>query len=275
MELFRKIAIVGVGLIGGSIGLAVKKRKLADEVIGIGHRQESVTRALKVEAIDEGTLDISKISDADLVVLAAPVTEILNILPELNKFVKKDGLIIDVGSTKLEITRLAKKSGLNFIGCHPLAGTEKKGPQNAKAGLFKDSLCVITPSAEVKKENLKKIEIFWQALGAKPKVLDAATHDRIIAFTSHLPHIVVFSLINCIKGPYLKFAAGGLKDTTRIGQSDPLLWRDIFLTNRKELLKAIKDFKKSLNRLEALVYKNQPNKLESYLKEARDKRNGF
>ena len=116
------------------------------------------------------------------------------------------------------------------------------------------------------KSGLEKVKRFWQGLGAKVKVLDARTHDKILAFTSHLPHLVVFGLLDCLKSDYLEFAAGGLKDTTRIGLSDPLLWRDIFLTNRKEVLKAIKAFKKSFKRLEETIVRNQPGKLVSLLR---------
>lgn len=275
MRLFKKVAIVGVGLIGGSLGLALKKRGLTDKVIGIGHRRASIDQALKIGAIDEGYLSLEKVKGADLVILAAPVGEIINILPRLKECISKDCLVIDAGSTKVEIMRQAKKSGLNFIGCHPLAGMEKKGPQNARPDMFEGSWCLIVPQKRTKKTDLEMVQGFWRGLGAGTKVLSALSHDRILAFTSHLPHIVVFGLLGCLKNDYLKFAAAGLKDTTRIGLSDPILWRDIFLTNRKEVLKAIKSFKKSLSRLEEAIAASRPEKLASCLKNSRNKRNGF
>lgn len=275
MKLFDRVAIVGVGLIGGSLGLAIKNKGMAKKVIGIGHRRKSIDEAIRRKAIDEGYLDLRKIKDADLIILAAPVKEIINTLPKLSRLISRNCLVIDVGSTKAEIMNAAKKSGIKFIGCHPLAGMEKKGVENAKSAIFQDALCLLVPLENTSDEALGKIQRFWRALGARIKVIDAKGHDRILAFVSHLPHAVVFSLIDCISLKFLSFAASGLRDTTRIGLSDPFLWRDIFLTNRKELLSAIKNFKNSLARLEFLIKNNQPGKLAAYLQKARAKHNEF
>lgn len=273
--LFKNIAIVGVGLIGGSLGLAIKKKKIAKKVIGIGHRKQSIRQALRQRVIDEGYLDLRNIKDADLVILATPVSQIMSMLATLSQYVSKGSLVVDVGSTKSEIIRIAERSGLEFIGCHPLAGMEKTGVQNAKDDLFAGSLCLVVPTKNTQKESLRKIQRFWKTLGARAEALDAASHDRILAFVSHLPHAAAFGLIDCIKPAYLRYAAGGLKDTTRIGLSDSRLWRDIFLTNRKACVQAIKSFKQSLARLEFLIKTNQPKALASYLERARNKRNGF
>ena len=199
MRLFKKIAIVGVGLIGGSIGLAIKKKGLAGKVIGIGQRRKSLDEALAIGAVDEAYLDLGNINGADLVILAAPVSEIIKIIPRLPGLVDKDTVIIDAGSTKSEILKTAQRYKLNFIGCHPLAGMEKKGSQYARDSLFENSWCLVTPSRGTDKSGLEKVKRFWRALGAKVKVLDARTHDKILAFTSHLPHLVVFGLLDCLK----------------------------------------------------------------------------
>jgi len=272
MKLFSRVAIIGVGLIGGSFGLALKKKALAKEIIGIGHRQKSIDQALRVRAIDQGYLGLDSIRGADLVVLSAPVKEIINILPKLKNLISEDCLIIDAGSTKSEIIKIAEKHRLRFIGCHPLAGMEKKGPENARADLFKNSLCLLVPPKKYSPQDLSRVKKLWEALESRTMVLNSARHDRILAFTSHLPHAVVFSLIDCLKSDYLKFGAGGLKDTTRIGLSDPLLWRDIFLTNRKELLSAINTFEKSFQRLKSLIKNNNDGALRAYLEKSRDKR---
>ena len=232
MRLFNKVAIIGVGLIGGSIGLVLKKKGLTGKIIGIGHRQKSINQALMAGAVDAGYLGLGQIRGADLVILAAPVKEIINILPKLKNLITKDCLIIDAGSTKSEIIKTAEKHKLRFIGGHPLAGMEKKGPENARADLFKNSLCLLVVPKKYNPQDLNRVKKLWEALGARTLVLNSARHDRILAFTSHLPHVVVFSLLDCLRSDYLKFGAGGLKDTTRIGLSDPLLWKDIFLTNR-------------------------------------------
>lgn len=273
MSLFKKVSIVGVGLIGASIGLAVKNKKLSEKVIGIGHRKQSIQEALKIGAIDRGYIELKEIKNSDLVILAAPVRQILHILPKLHKFISRDCAVIDVGSTKSEIIKAAKKNGVEFVGCHPLAGMEKKGPQYAKADMFFGSLCILVPLAITKKETLNRIRVFWNKLGADTKVLDAENHDHIISLVSHLPHVVAFALIDSIKGDYFPFASGGLKDTTRIAMSSPLLWTDIFLTNRKELISAIRNFKKSLSLLEFFIKHNRTKELAAYLKKASDKRN--
>lgn len=273
MSLFKKVSIVGVGLIGGSIGLDIKNKKIAEKVIGIGHRKQSIQEALEIGAIDGGYLELKEIKNSDLVILAAPVRQILNILPKLHKFINRDCVVIDVGSTKSEIIKAAKKSGLEFVGCHPLAGMEKKGPQYAKMDMFSGSLCILVPLEITKKETLNRIRVFWNKLGADTKVLDAKSHDRILSLVSHLPHIVAFALISCIKENYFPFGSGGLKDTTRIAMSSSLLWRDIFLTNRKELMSAIRNFKNSLSRLEFLIKHNRGRELAAYLKKASNKRN--
>ena len=275
MRLFNKVAIIGVGLIGGSIGLVLKKKGLTGKIIGIGHRQKSINQALMAGAVDAGYLGLGQIRGADLVILAAPVKEIINILPKLKNLITKDCLIIDAGSTKSEIIKTAEKHKLRFIGGHPLAGMEKKGPENARADLFKNSLCLLVPPKKYSPQDLSRVKKLWEALESRTMVLNSARHDRILAFTSHLPHAVVFSLIDCLKSDYLKFGAGGLKDTTRIGLSDPLLWRDIFLTNRKELLSAINTFEKSFQRLKSLIKNNNDGALRAYLEKSRDKRNGL
>lgn len=275
MRLFNKVAIIGVGLIGGSLGLALKKKALAKEIIGIGHHQKSIDRALRVGAIDTGYVELGKIRGADLVILAAPVKEIITILPKLKNLISEECLIIDAGSTKSEIIKISQKHKLRFIGCHPLAGMEKKGPENAREDLFKGSFCLLVPPKKYNPQDLSRVKKLWGVLGAKVLVLNPAEHDRIVAFTSHLPHAVVFSLLECLRSEYLKFGAGGLKDTTRIGLSDPLLWKDIFLTNRQQLLLAINTFEKSLRRLKCLIKNNNDRALRVYLEKARDKRNGL
>lgn len=273
--MFDRVAIVGVGLIGGSVGLAIKEKKIAKKVIGIGHRRESIRQALKQGAIDEGYLDLSKVKGSGLVILAAPVLQIMSILPRLSQYVTRDTLVMDVGSTKSEIIKTAQKSGLEFIGCHPLAGMEKKGPQNARSGIFKGSLCLIVPSKKAKDSSLRGAIKFWKAIGARIEVLDSSIHDRILAFVSHLPHAAAFGMLDCIKPDYLRYAASGLKDTTRIGLSDPHLWRDIFLTNQKELLRAIASFRSSLTRLESLIKNSHSEALVAYLEKARNKSRTF
>lgn len=273
MRFFNTIAIVGVGLIGGSIGLRIKKKKLAKKIIGIGHHQNSINKALKLGAIDEGSLNINEIRNADLVILAVPVSAIIEFLPKTAKIVKKDCIVIDVGSTKSRIMACVDKLNIEFVGCHPLAGLEKRGVGSARSDLFEKSLCLMVNSNKASKKTLDSVKKFWNILGAKTKHLSASEHDRILAFVSHLPHALAFSLMDCIASKYLPFGAGGLKDTSRIALSDCGIWRDIFLSNKEEVLKAIARFKHSLSALESSIRRSQSKKLELYLRKSREKRN--
>lgn len=275
MKLFNKIAIVGVGLIGGSIGLAIKKKKIANKVIGIGHHKKSIKLALKIKAIDEGSLDINKVKGADLIILATPPQAIIDIFPKLSKLIGEKPIVIDVGSIKEKIIEAASKTGINFIGCHPLAGLEKKGPENANTDMFSGSICLLTPPKKTSAEAMKKIRALWKTLGSKTIVISAREHDNILSFVSHLPHAVIFSLMDCIDKDSLKFASTGLKDSTRIASSDPIIWRDIFLTNKKELLLAINKFKKSISRIEFLIKNGRSKDLALFIEKSRNKRNEF
>lgn len=278
MVLFKKVAIVGVGLIGGSLGMAIKKKKLAESVFGVSRHIKTIDIAKRKKAIDKGSVSLSIIiKGADLIILATPVHHILKILPQVFKLAKQDTLIIDVASTKGEIIRAVVKYGKakNFVGCHPLAGSEKRGIINAQADLFKDSLCVLVPLKNTGSMALEKAGRFWQALGARTARLSAKEHDKILALTSHLPHIAAFSLINSIPERYLKFSASGLKDTTRIASSDPQVWQDIFMSNKRELSGALNILQRNLARFKQILLKGDSNALARFLRQAKSKRDSL
>lgn len=279
MKLFDKIAIIGVGLIGGSLGMAIKKKGLAREVIGIVRRKKTIIEAIKRGAIDKGTRDLTAIKEADLIILATPVNTIINLLPKVTRLAKKGAIISDVGSTKEEIFKkvnnLFKKKSIDFVGTHPLAGIEKKGIIFAKSELFQGTLCILTCLKNTKPRTIKKLKRLWQKIGTRVIFLDPQEHDLILAFVSHLPHIAAFSLINTIPKEYFNFASTGLKDTTRIAASDPLIWRDICLTNRDALLKAIKEFQKTLEKFKYLIRKKNSKGLKDILEKAKLKRDGL
>jgi len=260
MKMFNKVVIIGTGLIGGSLGLDLRKRHLAAQVIGLSRKKENANLAQKSGAIDSVGSSLDVVKDADLVILAAPVNVIIDMAAKIADKLKKDCVVIDVGSSKEKI--VSKLSGLipNFLGCHPLAGSEKRGAANLKAGIFNGSLCVITPTPKTGKKTLKKIKLLWQKLGATVVILSAKKHDRILASTSHLPHAVAFSLIGSIPDQFLSLSSGALKDTTRIASSDANLWSQIFLSNRSNLLTAFSSFQIKLNALK-LALKNKNKKL--------------
>ncbi len=272
MALFKKVAIIGTGLIGGSAALAMKKKKLARRIVGVSRHKSSLIQAKRAHIIDEGSQDLSVIRGADLLIFATPVNTILKLAPLAAKIIHKDALVTDVGSTKEEIVLKLSRIFPNYIGSHPLAGSEKRSVKNAQIDMFKDSICILTPTKGTSVKALRKTSAMWKKLGAKVLLLSPDIHDEILASVSHLPHAIAFSLIGAVPDKHLKFGASGLKDTTRIALSDSTLWADIFLSNRKNMLNAIKLFKGNLSKLSLALEKEDRGSLIRILKKAQRKR---
>jgi len=272
MKMFNKVVIFGTGLIGGSMGFALKRKGLSGQVIGLSLHRRNAELARKIGAIDRAGSSLEEAQDADLVILAAPVEAIINIAPDLAKRLKKGCLVIDVASTKEKIVSRLSRLIPDFVGCHPLAGSEKKGISNAQVDIFAGSICIITPAFNTKKTALNKAKSLWHKLGARILLMPAARHDRILAFTSHLPHAVAFSLIGSIPDKFLKISSGGLADTTRIAGSDELLWSQIFLSNRKNLLSSISSFQTKLASFKLALANKDRKRLIKTLAAARKKR---
>ena len=272
MPLFKKVAIIGTGLIGGSLALRIKNKKIAREVVGVSRHKKSISLALKMKAIDKGSLSLKIIKGADLLIIATPVDTIIGLKDEILKYIDKNCIITDVGSTKEKIVDQLEGSLPNFVGSHPLAGSEKRGMVNASASIFNGSLCILTPTKKTTSVSFKKIKRFWKRLGVKVIILTPGIHDKVFSFVSHLPHIVAFSLINTVPVGLLKFSSGGLKDTTRIAASDSALWRDILLSNRNNLLNAIRLFEINLSKIKSTIRKNDSQALVRILLQSKKTR---
>ncbi len=282
MKRFNKIVIIGVGLIGGSIGLAVKQRKLAKTVLGICRRKVSAKAALKARAVDVATSSYEKgLKGADLIIVATPVGKIVDAVKRITKFSKKKVIVTDVGSTKEKIVKEASRilpRHIKFIGAHPMAGSEKSGIQNADKNLFVNSICILTKTSKTDKRALGIVKKFWQGLGASCRILSPAEHDYYISLISHLPHIVAASLAAAVstEPKSLNYASTGFKDTTRIAASEPNLWQDIFMTNRIRILSSLAGFKKMLAQIEHSIRVGDGKYLKNVLmksKKVRDKLN--
>jgi len=273
MRLFKEVVIVGPGLIGGSIALGLKRKKIAGRVTGISRRQRTIALAKKIKAIDRGSRDLRLSKDADLVVLAAPVDAILKIAERLKGIIRKDCIVIDVGSSKEKIVKKLQNLFPLYLGTHPLAGSQHQGIASASQDLFCGSLCVLTPTKKTHPRVLRIIEKFWRSLGARVVFLTPAYHDKAIAMVSHLPHSVAFALMAAIPGNYLKYGSSGLSDTTRIAGSDSALWADIFLSNRKNILGSIGIFQKNLFKIRTAINRGDRKALLKVLKAAQVKRN--
>ena len=275
-HMFRKVTIIGAGLIGGSIGMAIKKQRLAREVIGVSRQHSSLVHALKNRAIDRGSHDIKKsVQDADFVILATPVKAIIEILPQISGSLRRGAIVTDVGSTKETIVEAAQKclpAHAFYIGSHPLAGSEKKGAAFSSAELFQDSICILTPTDKTNKQTLEKVKSFWTKLGANVKPLSPSDHDKVLAYISHIPHLMAYSLMNVVPAEYLEFASQGLRDTTRIASSDPEMWSDICLVNSTPIVKSLDEVVKILSTFrKSIVSKDEQHLVENFRK-AKNKR---
>jgi prephenate dehydrogenase len=280
MRQFNRVTIIGVGLIGGSIGLAIKKNGLAKEVVGIFRHRRTLKNALRRKAIDKGFMNIRDgVRNADLVVLATSVSSIVRIGLEAMKYAKMGAVLTDVGSTKNciveKLEKAARSYSVNFVGSHPMAGSERASVEFARKDLLEGSPCIVTKTAGTNKPALKKIMNFWKSLGGYVKVMTPCQHDRSVALISHLPHIVAFSLAGAIPERELIYAAEGFKDTTRVASSDPDLWADIFLTNKKEAIKACRMFENSYNGIVKALAKSDRRGIVKALGRAKAKRDKF
>ena len=280
MRQFDKVVIIGVGLIGGSIGLAIKKNDLAKEVIGVFRRQATLKKALKRRAVDKGFMNVrTAVRNADLIILATPVSSIVHIAREAMKYAKRGAIVTDVGSTKGwivgQLEKASKRVSVNFVGSHPMAGSEQTSVEFARDGLLEEAPCIVTRTAKTNKAALAKVISFWKGLGAKVKVMTPGAHDRSVALISHLPHIVAFSLAGAIPEKELAYAAEGFRDTTRVASSDPSLWADIFVTNKREAIKACRLFEASYKGIVGALAKDDYRGLMKALEKAKAKRDKF
>ena len=282
---FRQVAIVGVGLIGGSLGLVLKREHLADSVVGIGRRIENLQAAVKLGAIDRYVSDPNEgIQDADLVVLATPVESYERHLKHWGTSLKSGAIVTDVGSVKgtlvEEVERLLPE-GARFVGAHPIAGKEKSGVSAGSADLFRGARCILTPTQRTDSEALQMIRELWEAAGSIVISMDPFLHDRVLGAVSHLPHVLAFSLINALAEirertipelDLLGYSGGGLRDTTRIAASSPEMWRDIFIRNRDNLLVMVEVYERQLQQLKQLIRAGDGPGIEKELERARQVR---
>ena len=250
MERFGTVAVVGVGLIGGSIGLTLRARELADRVVGVGRRAASLDAALRVGAIHEATTDLKQgVAAADVVVICTPVTSVAAEVVRAAAAGRECVLITDAGSTKrliVEAVERDERARRVFVAAHPIAGSERKGPDAATAHLFEGSVCVLTPTSRTPPDRLDRARRFWQALGCRVSQLDPVAHDEALALTSHLPHAVAAALALAVPAEALGLAAGAYRDGTRVALSEADLWAGIFVANRGPLLNSLDRFEAEL-----------------------------
>ena len=279
---FRKITIIGVGLLGGSIGLAAKKRRVAGEIAGFVRRAKNISDCEKFGATDFATTDlIAAVSNSDLIILCTPLAQMLPLTKQFLSALKRGAIVTDVGSVKTGIVRelesLVAKSGAYFVGSHPMAGAEKTGVSAARENLFENAVCVLTPTKKSNKAAVRKLEQFWKSIGARVLKLDAAQHDLLVSRTSHLPHAVAAALANLVLNPaspkhQAALCANGFRDTTRIASGSPEMWRDIALANRKNLSRSLDVLIVDLQKFQRTLKKSDAKAVSKFFATAKSRR---
>jgi prephenate dehydrogenase len=273
------LVIVGVGLIGGSIGLAARRRGLVERVIGVGRQRASLDKALAIGAIDEGTLDLSTaVRQAQIAVFCTPVDSIAQQILTIGPQCQPGTLLTDAGSTKAAIVAAIDGNlppEVHFVGSHPLAGSEKRGPEFADADLYLNKLTVLTPTPRTNPAGLSQTQSFWEALGSHVKVMSPDEHDRALAKTSHLPHLAAAALAGLLPPVLYELTATGFRDTTRIAAGDPELWTGILLQNRQAVLEAIGAFLDRLNQFKQGIKTNNRGMLDTLLAHAKRTRDAL
>jgi prephenate dehydrogenase len=271
----QAIAVVGPGLLGGSIALGLKAAGLEARILGFGHRQSSIQKAIQIGAIDQGHLDLEPAREAQLVILATPIGRFQPVLTELAPILQPGTVITDIGSTKRYVCRLAQQllpKSLHFVGSHPMAGSEKRGVDFARADLCQNATCIVTPTPSTSKPALHLVESLWQTLGMRLVTLSPAQHDKILARISHLPHLIAAALVNVSSREELKIIGPGFLDTTRIASGDINLWHDIIASNPDAINGAIEALKRQLDQIEQAVRSGDAEKIKQFLAAAKKKR---
>jgi prephenate dehydrogenase len=276
--MFDEVAIVGPGLIGASMGLALRERGLARKIVGIGRRQVSLDKALGVGAIDKATLDPAKgVRDADLVVLATPIRTLDTIMPVVAEHLKAETLVTDVASTKARVvdvvsSALRGRPDVSYIPTHPMAGGERSGPEAAAADLFEGAVCIITPLTNTFPESKSAIVRMWEAMGARTVSMTPQAHDRAVARVSHLPHLAAAALMATLDSDELDLCGRGLLDTTRIASSNPDIWVDICRSNREQIREALLGYVEVLGKLADSLGEGELGRLRELLAVAKQRR---
>ena len=279
---WNKITIVGVGLLGGSLGLAIKHRRLARRVEGYVRRSATAVDCRRLKALDRATLDLhSAVADADLVIICTPLAQMCSLVKEMLPSLKRGAIVTDVGSVKgsvvKELESLVAKAGGHFVGSHPMAGAEKTGVLAARADLFECAMCVVTPTKRTNAAALRKVKNFWKSVGGRLLKLTPEIHDLLVSRSSHLPHVVAATLAHGVLDPKQPLAqaalcANGFRDTTRIASGSPEMWRDIALANPRNLSRALDRYVADLRKFQRALAKSDTKAVTRFFETAKQRR---
>ena len=280
---FEKVCILGLGLIGGSIGLAIKRSNISNQITGYARSNSTLERAIDLGLVDSVRDNLKDaVSNSDLVILATPLSTFRELVEEMSPFLKKGCIITDTGSAKLTVIEDLKDilpNGVEFVPGHPIAGTEESGPDAGFAELFDNRWCILTPTEDNSSNAVDLVKDFWESIGSKVEIMDPMHHDKVLAITSHIPHLIAFNIVgtannlaNVTEKEVVKYSAGGFRDFTRIAASDPKMWSDIFTYNSDAVLEMLDLFSNDLAKLKAAVIKKDSDLLFSNFEKTREVR---
>lgn len=284
--LFDRVAFIGIGLIGSSMALAMRRSGLVGSSIACARRAKTRKTALGLGIVDEVTADYVKaVSGADLIVIATPLGTYEAIAEKIGPHLKAGAIVTDVGSVKREAVSAVAPyipKDVHFVPGHPIAGTEHSGPEAGFAELFEGRWCILTPSPKTSKKAVAQLSALWRKMGAKVDTMEPEHHDVVLAITSHLPHLIAFTIVGTasdlgddLKREVIKYSASGFRDFTRIAASDPVMWRDVFLSNRDAVLETLQRFTEDLTGLQRAIRKGDGKALEDLFVRTRQIRRGI
>jgi len=271
--MFKKVCIIGCGLIGSSLARAIKKYNLSEKIVSSNRSDIINKKVLELKIVNDSSSDTQKmVKDSDLVVIATPLSSYENVILKIKNSLKNGMILTDVGSVKEGVISLVEKAipkDVSWIPSHPIAGTEESGPEAGFLELFKGRWCILTPSKKAKEKDINTLKSFWKKIGSKVDIMNTKQHDYILSITSHIPHLIAYNIVNTTLNAQnkkefdvVKYSAGGLRDFTRIAASNPIMWRDIFIQNKKNTSNMIDNFIVNLEELKKAIENEDGKKLE-------------
>jgi len=271
--MFKKICIIGCGLIGSSLARAIKKNNLADKIVSSNRSENINKKVIELKIVDDSSSNTKKMAeDSDLIIIATPLSSYKDVILKIKDSLKSGIILTDVGSVKENVMNLIDKNipeDISWIPSHPIAGTEESGPEAGFSELFNKRWCILTPSTKAKEKDIILMKTFWEKIGSKVDVMDAKQHDYILSITSHIPHLIAYNVVHTSiltqeekESVIVKYSAGGLRDFTRIAASNPIMWRDVFIQNKNNTSKMIDKFIKNLEDLKKAIKNEDGQKLE-------------
>ncbi|MEQ9449281.1 MAG: prephenate/arogenate dehydrogenase family protein [Rhodospirillaceae bacterium] len=284
--IFERVAFIGIGLIGASMALAMRRAGVGGTMVACARKAKTLKTARDLKIVDETTTNYAKaVQDADLVVIATPVGTYESIAKAISPHLKDGAVVTDVGSVKQEIIQAVSPhlpKGVHFVPGHPIAGTEHSGPQAGFAELFEGRWCILTPLPRTSKKVVGNVATLWRKLGARVDIMEPKHHDIVLAITSHLPHLIAYTIVGTatdlgddLRREVIKYSASGFRDFTRIAASDPVMWRDVFLSNKDAVLDTLQRFNEDLTTLQRAIRRDDGKALEDLFTRTRAIRRGI